>query len=70
MDPQVKVKPGADELGVAFWRGERPSHTAPVELVSVLQFWKVMLGHGGALALQLLHLCSSCLPKPCVPLPC
>ncbi|NXP68138.1 NHRF1 protein, partial [Chloropsis cyanopogon] len=29
VNPQVKVKPGADELGVATWRGERPSRTTP-----------------------------------------
>lgn len=45
VDPQVKVKPGADELGVASWRGECPSRAAMVEQVSVLQTWKIMPGH-------------------------
>ncbi|NWR42578.1 NHRF1 protein, partial [Regulus satrapa] len=29
VDPQVKLKPSSDELGVATWKGEHPSLTAP-----------------------------------------
>lgn len=70
-DPQVRVKLGADKLGLASWEGERPTSRCPGRAgFSVLQSWRVVLGHWAVLQNQgcSIRIPAAC-PSPVCPFP-